>query len=485
LQAGENPAPVVQQFVPALLPLLRVGITVIGRQRVVNFLAGYLARLIKPYVGPAAATMLARALVSTGMRLVTLEAESEAPPQIAARAVAATLEDTVRRVGTFGFEHFSKIDESRDQQQLLEAITNEAFFEATMEHFPAQLLDVRRLEEREMHLFSNETWVPRPKTRYKKYSKVFEVQLKAATAAQIRTFGNQPLDAFLRARGVTFPMTAKVHLYEAILGTLLSQIAEGEKGVPGLGSGSREAWSKIHPLTPQAASLLLGEGQLGRDVDPRFLRDHNNVGVGQRFYYIELTQSGGGGQKGVVQPGQPSQVNVTIDLQASHVVVNVFFSEADSQRIVASGPNVGATTAVRIAEGLAAATFNSISSGPTKHVTFIREATGELEGEDFWQGIAKEAAKKIVIWLLVELGKALLTMLKAALIRYFNSQMASFTTATRNPADGVTVILTFHHPGLRVLHVALAGRVPDMSDVRAAAKALQLPSVKIVPGLKR
>ena len=73
-------------------------------------------------------------------------------------------------------------------------------------------------------------------------------------------------------------------------------------------------------------------------------------------------------------------------------------------------------------------------------------------------------------------------MLKAALIQYFNRRLAEFTVATRNPAPGVTLVFVFNHPGLRVLHAALAGRVPNMADVRVAARALQLPSATIVPG---
>lgn len=487
LQAGETPEPVIQQFIPAILPLLRVGITVIGRQRVVNFLAGYLARLVKPYVGPAAATALSRALVSVGLRMITLEVQTESDSKVAARAVATTLEDTVRRISQFGFEHFEGFGDNLEQQQMLETVASEAFFEATMAHFPQQLLDGARLAEREMYFETSSevgTWVAKPRPRYKKYSHVFEVTITPQIAAQIQTFGNQPLSAFLRSHNFRLPGKARVHLYEAIPGTLLSQIALLERRTPGLGSGNVATFSKIHPLTTRAAGLLLKEPGLGRDVAAGFLATRNNIGVGQRFYYIETVQ--GHAVAPMNRAGRPSEVNLTIDLPSNQVRVSVFFSEADAQRIVATGPGASAMTALRIAESMIGAVIASIAQGgPAKHITFNREAQGELEGEDFWQRIAGEAAKRVVKWMLEELAKALVKMIKAALIRYFNARLAEFGNATRNAADGVTVVLVFSHPGLQVLRAALAGRVPGMADVRAAASKLQMPSASIVAGFAR
>lgn len=479
LQNGENSGPVVQQFIPALLPALRIGIRVVGRGRVVNFLAGLLAKLIQRFVGPSAAVPLSRALIDAGLRLLTLEAELEPPPRLAARAVAATLEDTMRRVANFGFEQFDQLDENLDQQRLLETVAGEAFFEASIAHFPAQLLDVRRLEERDMYLESpgqQEFWAFRPRPRYKKYTKVFDVKLTPQNAAKIVSFGNETLSAFLRARGGKLPANVKVHLYEAIPGTTLSHISLLEKRVPGLGSGAQQAWSKIHPLTTTAALALGLPAGLSRDVDAQWLQSRQRILVGQRFYYIEIAQAGPN-----VGTQRSSQVNVTVDLKSSQVRVNVFFSEADAQRIVAAGPAGGAMTAIRFVEGLGSAVFGTIRTGPSRHVRFLREATGEVQGEGFWGKIAAAAGEKVLQWLLEELAKALLRMLKAALIQYLNGRFGQFAEAVRKPADGVTLTLTFNHPGLRVLHAVFAGRIPNMSDVRAAARTIQFPSVDIVP----
>lgn len=488
LQSGESAGPVVQQFIPAILPALRVGIRIVGRKRVVNFLAGHLARLIQKYVGPSAATVLSRALVNVGLRMITLEAE--APQSEAARAVAATLEDTVRRMANFGFEQFDSLEESHEQQQLFEAVANESFFEAAMAHFPAELLDAQRLEEREMYFEAAGqpgSWVYRPRPRYKKYTRIFEVNLTPQVAAQILSFGNQQLGAILRARHVRLPAKVKVHLYEAIPGTMLSQIAFLEKKTPGLGSGREEAWSKIHPLTMQAAGLLLHEPGLGRDMDARWTESRNRIGVGQRFYYIEIAGGGGGG--GVIGPSicrAASEVNITIDLPSSQIRVNAYLSEADAQKVVATGPKAAPATAVALLMGIANGAIRSLRVGRSNHVRLIRETTGELEGEEFWQAVAGAAGEKIkqkVIELLVE---ALLKIIQAAIVWYLNNRFDAFKTATQNPACGITIVFKFNHPGLRILHAVLGGRLPGASDIAAALRAAVVPGLhEIVPGIRR
>lgn len=483
LQAGENAGPAIQQFLPAILPALRVALSVVGRQRVVNFLAGHLARLIQSSVGPQAATALSGALVNVGLRLLTLEAEAESPSNEATRAVAATLEDTMRQLAEAGFEQFDQLDESPEHQRLLETLATEAFFQSAIAHFPAQLLDRRRLDEREMMPETSGeagVWAYRPRPRYKKYTRVFEVTVTAQAAARIKSFGTLTLAAFLRAQSVRAPVRAKVHLYEAIPGTVLSRIALLERRVPGLGSGAEAAWSQIHPLTTEAAGLLLNEPALGRNVAPTFLETRHRIGVGQRFFYLELPRSAGPRS----QPScPPSQLNLAIDLRSSQVRVHWYLGEADAQRIVAAGPRVGPETAIQFLVGMQHA-LTSLAAGPSRHVKLYREMTGELEGEEFWQAALAEAGKRILALFLEELGKALLRLLKAAIVVYLNSRLAEFTSATREPACGVTLVFTFNHPGLRVLQVVLARRLPSTADVRGAIAALRPPSVAVAAGFR-
>src|SRR5204863_8796376 len=96
----EDLGPAVEQFVPAILGALRIGIRLVGRPRVVRFLAGYLAQLIRRWVGPNLSGPLSNAIVDTGLRLITLEAESPeaSPGESAHLALGGVIEDTVRRL---------------------------------------------------------------------------------------------------------------------------------------------------------------------------------------------------------------------------------------------------------------------------------------------------------------------------------------------------------------------------------------------------
>ena len=326
----------------------------------------------------------------------------------------------------------------------------------------------------------NEVWAYRPKPRYKKYTKIFEVRITPSDA-KVLTFGQQPLDAFLRASGMRLPATVRIHLYEAIPGTTLSHISSLERGVPGLGSGSQDAWSKIHPLTPDAAQSLLKNRDLGREVDNRWLQSRHRIGVGQRFYYIEI---GGGGRIATKCP--PSQVNITVDLKASQVRVSAYLGEADAQKIAATSPSVSSQTAAQYIMSLAGSVVFSLRNGPSQRVKFLREATGQFEDFGPVAGIvgaaAAKAAQELLTRILIALGMALLRLLKAAIVIYINSRFEEFKKVARDPKCGLTLVFTFNHPGLRALHVLLDKRLPGPSDAAAAFRAMQLPSVAIIPG---
>jgi hypothetical protein len=85
LKEGESPAPYIENFLPAVLPVLRIAIRLIGRPKVVNFLAGVLGKLISNLVGPAQTPALSRAIVDAGLKLVSLEANDEDEARLARR----------------------------------------------------------------------------------------------------------------------------------------------------------------------------------------------------------------------------------------------------------------------------------------------------------------------------------------------------------------------------------------------------------------
>src|SRR5262245_808258 len=137
--AGDNEelAPMVEQFVPAILGALRLGIKLVGRPKVVGFLAKYIAQLIQRWVGPQVSGPLSSAIADTGLRLISLEAEAgeagESRDAAGAVALASVIEDTVRRLA----ESEDYVFENEDLTQLA---TAEAFGQAVATHFPAQFV---------------------------------------------------------------------------------------------------------------------------------------------------------------------------------------------------------------------------------------------------------------------------------------------------------------------------------------------------------
>ena len=342
------PGPVVQQFIPAILPLLRIGIRVIGRQRVVNFLASYLARLIQPYVGPAAATTLSRALVDVGLRLITLGGR-DAKRRRRSPPAPSPQRSRMRSAGSasFGFEHFDNLDESRDQQQLARGGRPTRPSSRRRWSISRRSSSTCRGSKNARCIFEvcqQDVWVARPTAALQEvlvdlrgYAHAADARLRSAPSA------DQPLDAFLRARGVT----AAGHCRRSTStrrspGTTLSRIAVLEKRVPGLGSGSRR------PLVEDPSAddrrppaCCCREPGLGRDVDARLAAIAAPSRRRAALLLPRDCRSGGGGRRRSVA-GPPSEVNVTIDLRASQVArQRVFFSEADAQRIVGGRPDRG------------------------------------------------------------------------------------------------------------------------------------------------
>ena len=119
-EPGRPPTEQLEQFIPAVMaamPLIRTGVKIVGRDRIKSFLAGQLATMIQGYVGPQAARALAPHIADTGLRLLSLEAESS--EQLGAEALVSTLEEAITQV-------MAMPAESLDDPLRLEAEVQEA-----------------------------------------------------------------------------------------------------------------------------------------------------------------------------------------------------------------------------------------------------------------------------------------------------------------------------------------------------------------------
>lgn len=224
---GEAPVAELEQFIPvvmAAMPLVKLGVKIIGRKRVVGFVAGLLANLIKPMIGGELAKPLSRHVADAGLRLLGLEAEGVDDGMLGAEALVAATEDTIRDVmelPTASLEH----------ELLVEAAVEEAFEQAATRHFPPQLLrpDLAQAEDDERGV-----WVPmprgtRPHYRYRKYSVVRPVRVTRPMAQAVMFADGDTLEERLLDEGVTsWPVQAEVEAYELLPGGELGHLAAFE-----------------------------------------------------------------------------------------------------------------------------------------------------------------------------------------------------------------------------------------------------------------
>jgi hypothetical protein len=247
---------------------------------VVGFLADKIASLIRGQVGPDAAQALARPIVDAGLRMLTLEASPAGEAALAGEALASAAEDTVREVLELPGEAF-------EDPLRLEAEVREAFEAAVARYVPAERLrpDLAALEAAGDGVWILMPRAARPRFRYKKLSRVYVIPISRQVARAVPTTDGGTLEAMLLDRGVTeWPAHGEVHLYETIPGSHLGHIAQFEAETD---STAGQVLGELQPLTPEAASLLLREPQLGRPWargehhygdERRHRRDHRHEG---------------------------------------------------------------------------------------------------------------------------------------------------------------------------------------------------------------
>ena len=477
VREGEDPTPHVENFVPAILPALRIGIKIAGRKRVVDFLAKFVGKLIKKFVGPQYAPALSQAIVDAGLRLIHLEATPEDESQAAASAVAATVEETVRRVAALP-------DYVLDNQELLEGFTLEAFEQAAAANLPAVLPE--RVYRKRPALAEGKrfrgTWIMMPRgrrKRFKKFTRRLPAKLTPHKVAAIETFGATPLDEFLEEELGVEPgeeVDATVHLYETLPGTQVSDIARLDEDTPGL--GTHVGYEQLHPLTPEAAGLLLGEPGLGREVDTRYLANPYTTTAGQRFYYLEIP-----GKRPLVTPEpagraktrRPTRVKLVLDFPKNEIRLYLFLSEIRAQDVAVKlrqHAHIGTVTAQL--QRLAERGLRRALSGGRGGMKIVHEAVTP----DQWLSalgrlpslVPQILSGRLKEWVL----KALSDQLK--------QHVQEFIKAAEDTTDGVTLLISIGNPpGFSQLRQALKGKGLSLSSLKMS-DGTPTVNIKITPG---
>jgi hypothetical protein len=471
----ENLTPAIEQFVPALLGALRLGINLIGRPKVVNFLAGYLAQLVGRWVKPELAKPLSNAIVDAGLRLITLEAETAGEArndEAAPIALASVIEDTVRRLA-------ESEDYVLENEGLTELAASEAFSQAVATYFPARFVKPA-LQQAPSLGGTFVTQKPRSVRPFRKYSRTPEIEITPQVADALPTFGGSTLGAALRAAGIAMPVRARVHIYQAAPGTTVPRMVHSDRSGPG-GGRSHVSPAAVHPLTRRAAGTLLREPGLGVHVPPRYLRSRHRIAVGQRFYVLEPI----GAAAGLLMPSMaaargagarlaPSRAKTSIDTRRGRITASIYLSEADAQAVVqAMRGGKGAAPLLRALILAWRGASPGAAPGSRGAIGMNRE-----EGEEF-QDFAADTPRPVQGML-----RALRTRIKAwimpALADWARNNGEAFIRAAGHPGSGVTVRIQLTSvPGLDLIRQAMAGGRSGGGSGGAVAALRGTPAIAI------
>lgn len=475
LKEGEDPTPQVENFLPLILPALKLGLKLIGRKKVVNFLAKLLGKLIQKFVGPKYATPLSRAIVDAGLKLVNLEATPEDETRAAMSAVASTIEETMRRVS-------SAPDYILDNQELLEGFALEAFEKAAASNLPQILPE----EIYRMHPKLKEArklrgiWIMMPKgmrKRYKKFSRRIPVRISPNKVANVETFEGISVEEFLVEQLNVAPgeeIEAFVHLYEAIPGTKLTDIARLEQN----NSNNLVGHEQLHPLTREAATTLLGEPELGNDEDSQEINNPNSSQPGQRFYYMEIP-----GKKLLTIPGlkgktkgrRSTRLKLYLDFPKKEIRIFQFLSEIRAQEIAVklrqnshTGVVITRLHAI-IKRGLQNAMKGTYGSLKIIHETVL---------PDQWTS----ALRKLPVLALTRLTGKITEWVVKALSDHLKQKAVEFIQAADDTADGVTIKITIQNPpGFTEIHQLMKGKKLTLKNLKFSDGSPDV-NIKILPG---
>jgi len=506
LPQGESVAPAIEKFLPAVIialqPVIKIAIGIIGRQKVINFLAGLLAKLVSKYVPANVAQPLAASIIDVGMSAIGFEVHEMGKTDLAYEAIANTIEETV--------QNMNNLDEAvlNDSEDLSMHLL-EAFEKAAADNFPPQYI-----KEELRPTNKKAAWVGMPRSMpvhlYKKFTHVYDITIEPQTASSVKTFRSLPLANFLRDKyglDPSKPIKAKAHLYEVKKGTRLSMISKFEN-LPGLNAKQQKAWVQLLPLTKEAASLLLKEPSLGKDVVTKQLATRFRTAAGQRFYYLEIDGTRlripqvnrsklnhpANGKPHSNTESRSADIQGVINFIKSEIKLNYYFSEEDAKAVVEKlNKNDFLGAALNIRQSVKNVLNDMLLKNISTKVKIVHEAIPELylehyndQQENFspLDMLGKAAGKQIISKLVEKLVDKLSTLAYEALGNFFKARAAEFKEAQAQPQDGVTIKLTWNNiTGMSTIRTIINAIRGDLSIGNLADLSLPnipKPDIKIV-----
>jgi hypothetical protein len=450
------PVAEIEQFIPVVLairPLLKLGLKLTGaRDKLINLIAEPLAALIKKMIGADAANtiaqvvgqepsrMIARAAVGVGFTALGLEAPATAQDgAMSGEALASAVESTVMRVA-------DELDESSATDPLqVSAMVQRAFAESAAAYLPDRLLrsDLPERETAEEGGF----WVMmpravRPRYRFRRYTRVIAIPITRQMARAVPWSDGGTLETYLRDRGVhQWPLHAEVDLYESMPGTMLGHLTQDET-LPG---SEKPAADEFQPLTRRTAGILLGEPALGRP--------HHRVGIragahhprpGQRYFRVRV------GQLPARRGHHPRRrVSVHLHPAARRLRISIRLSES-------------------CARALQVRLQRTATSGQ-RDLPGVLTALREIYLPHLKLRITHRLLKSSLVTdpvAAAQLAQSLVAATNAGISAFLTHKGAQLAAAVADPAEGVTIRITFNGIG-------------------STASQVSAPVVTVIPGAVR
>jgi hypothetical protein len=475
LKEGEDPTPQVENFLPALLPVLKIGLRLAGRQRVVDFLANFLGKLIQKFVGPQYAPPLSKAIVDAGLRLLQLETTPQNESRVAASAVASTVEETVRRVAALP-------DYVLDNQELLEGAALEAFEQAAANNLPPVLSEDTYRSRPELREHRRGFWYHCGRRYKKRLGPRITTRISPYKVASLETFDGSTVGEALEEQYAMAPgeeLEAEVHLYESMPGMRLSDIVRGEEVITK--ADGEDGHNQLHPLTRDAAALLLDQPELGRDAGPGETGDPTAPQVGQRFYYLEIP-----GKRPLMVPipggrthvRHRSRSRIIFHFPKNEIIARLYLSEIRAQQIAVKlrqHAHMGT-----VAERLRRFIERGVNRAFAANLGRLKIIHGAVI-----PGRPVDALNRLPSLVPQVLRGRVTEWLVKGVADHLQKHAQEFIRAADDTADGVTLVVILENPpGFRQLGEALKGQGISLSTLKLGDGD---PTVKlrVYPGRRR
>ncbi len=457
LAENESPEPAVENFVSAILTAIKVGIRIIGKEKVMKFLSKHLAKLISKLVGRQYGPLLSRIIVQKGFALLNLELSQEAQTRIAASTIGSVIEDTVREVSSLS-------DEVLEDRELLEGYVINAFEKAAASNLPDLLPESEYIKRPDLREAMNHqvSWYSKPRSKaqpwkrhkYKKLSKVFHAELNPYLLNAIKTSrGISLANAISSYRGliVRHRIPVRVHLYETLQSGNRKHIARSEQLIRRMAGNGIARWKLLHPLTSTAAGLLLGEPKLGCACGQCLEKSLPTDG-GHRYYFLEIPETALSiheAPTGMQRLRAASLLSLKLDLTRKNIHLKLQINEEGAQKLATHlrQKNYGAAHKQLIA--IATAGLRSSLSERNLNVRIVHP--GLMPGKN-----SAKALRNVPPVLLNELQESITESLEKFFAGYLKEHYERLIEAANSKADGIEMQIKLHSPDLAILNQHLS-----------------------------